>query len=65
MLWFVLWFVLVVAALAFFALLGLWLFRKAKAVTADLAGVSEQFAQVSAATRSTEDGPGTDLGGVR
>ena len=45
MLWFSVWFVLVTIALVFFALLGLWLFRKVKAVTADLTAVSAQLAR--------------------
>ena len=54
MLWFSLWFVLITVALVFLALLGRWLFGKAKAVTADLAAVSDQLAQVTAATRASD-----------
>ena len=49
MLWFVLWFLLVAAALTLFALLGLRLYRQAKALTAELSTASHRLAEVSAA----------------
>ena len=49
MLWFVLWFLLVAAALTLIALLGLRLYRQAKALTAELSTASHRLAEVSAA----------------
>ncbi|MDQ1641145.1 MAG: hypothetical protein QOJ90_496 [Actinomycetota bacterium] len=47
--WALLWFVLVLGAAGLFALLGVRLFRQAKALVRELSAVSERLAQVSEA----------------
>ncbi|MDQ1626058.1 MAG: hypothetical protein QOJ49_1556 [Actinomycetota bacterium] len=47
--WALLWFVLVIAAAGLFALLGIRLFRQAKALVRELSAVSDRLAQVSEA----------------
>lgn len=49
MLWFLLWFILVAAAVGLFAYLGLRLWRQAKALTRELGTVSDRLAEISAA----------------
>jgi hypothetical protein len=52
--WVLIWLVLVIAAVAVFAVLGLRLFRQAKALTAELVTASERLAAVSAALEEVE-----------
>jgi hypothetical protein len=47
--WALLWFVLGIAAAGLFALLGIRLFRQAKALVRELSAVSDRLAQVSEA----------------
>jgi hypothetical protein len=47
-LWFLLWFVLVLAAAAFFAYLGRHLWRKAKALTTELGVASDRLGAIAA-----------------
>jgi hypothetical protein len=47
--WALLWFVLVLGAAGLFALLGVRLFRQAKALVRELSAVSDRLAQVSEA----------------
>ena len=47
--WVLLWFVLVLGAAGLFALLGVRLFRQAKALVRELSAVSDRLAQVSEA----------------
>jgi DNA-directed RNA polymerase specialized sigma24 family protein len=48
-LWFLLWFVLVVAAAAFLGYLARDLYRKAKALMRDAAAASDRFGEITAA----------------
>jgi hypothetical protein len=48
-LWFLLWLVLVLLAAAFFAYLGRDLWRKAKALTAELGAASDRLGEIAAA----------------
>ena len=59
--WFFLWFALIAAAVAILALLGLRLWRKVKALTAEAGTVADRFAEVSAAMTELAAPPGTDL----
>jgi hypothetical protein len=52
-LWFLLWFVLVVAAGVFLGFLGRNLYRKAKALTREAAAASDRLGEITAATDST------------
>jgi hypothetical protein len=58
-LWFLLWLVLIVAAAAFFAYLGRDLYRKAKALTAELAAASDRLAEITDAMTESIAPPGT------
>lgn len=49
MLWFLLWFVLVVAAAAFLGYLARHLYRKAKALTREAAAASDRMGEITAA----------------
>ena len=54
MLWFLLWAVLVVAAAAFLSYLARTLYRKAKALTREVAAASDRLGEITAAmTEST------------
>lgn len=57
MLWFLLWLALFVAAAAFFAWLGRHLYRKAKALTTELAAASDRLAAISAAMAESSAPP--------
>jgi len=48
-LWFLLWFVLVVAAAAFLGYLALGLYRKAKALMREAAAASDRLGEITAA----------------
>jgi hypothetical protein len=48
-LWFLLWFILVAAAVGLFAVLGLHLYRQAKALVAELSAASDRLGEISAA----------------
>jgi hypothetical protein len=48
-LWFLLWFVLVVAAVGVLTVLGVHLYRQAKALTAELAAASDRLGEIGAA----------------
>jgi hypothetical protein len=64
-LWFLLWFVLIAGALAFFALLGVRLWRQLKLLTAELTTAADRLAQVSAAMDELSSPPGADSAGRR
>ena len=49
MLWFLLWFVLVVASTAFLGYLALHLYRKAKALMREAAAASDRLGEITAA----------------
>lgn len=49
MLWFLLWFVLVVAAAAFLGYLALHLYRKAKALKREAADAADRLGEITAA----------------
>lgn len=49
MLWFLLWLVLVLLAAAFLGYLGRHLWRKAKALTAELGAASDRLGEIAAA----------------
>ena len=57
MLWFLLWLVLVLAAAIFFAYLGRHLWRKAKALTAELGAASDRLGEIAAAMNEPGSGP--------
>jgi hypothetical protein len=48
-LWFLLWFIPIAAALGVFAVLGLRLYRQAKALTAELSAASDRLTQAASA----------------
>jgi hypothetical protein len=61
--WVALWVLLLVAAVAVFAFLGLRLFRQVKAVTRELGAASERLSGISAQLAdisASETGHGTD-----
>jgi len=58
--WFLLWFALIAAAVAVLALLGLRLWRKIKALTAEAGTVTDRLAEVSAAMTDPAASPRTD-----
>ena len=57
MLWFLLWFVLVLLAAVFFAYLGRHLWRKAKALTAELGAASDRFGEIAALMSESSSPP--------
>ena len=57
MLWFLLWLVLVLAAAAFFAYLGRHLWRKAKAMTAELGAASARLGEIAAVISESSPPP--------
>lgn len=61
MLWVLLWFGLVAAAIACFAYLGLRLFRQLKALTAELSTASQRLGELSAAVADPGPAGTTDL----
>ena len=64
MLWFLLWFVLVVAATAFLGYLALGLYRKAKALMREAAAASDRLREITAAmdeSTALRDASGSDL----
>jgi uncharacterized protein YoxC len=61
--WVLLWVVLVLAAVAVFAFLGVRLFRQGKAVARELSAASERLSRISAQLAqisAAETGPGTE-----
>jgi hypothetical protein len=56
-LWFLLWLVLVLAAAAFFAYLGRHLWRKAKAMTAELGAASHRLGKIANAISESSSPP--------
>jgi len=58
--WFSLWFALVAAGVTILTLLGLHLWRKVKALTAEAGTAADRFAEVSAAITTRPAPPGTD-----
>jgi hypothetical protein len=48
-LWILVWFILVAAAVALFAYLGVRLWRQAKALSSELSAASERLGQIAAA----------------
>jgi hypothetical protein len=58
-LWFLLWLVLVFGAAGFFAYLGRHLWRKAKALTAELGAASDRLGAIAAAMSESSSPPHT------
>jgi hypothetical protein len=58
-LWFLLWLVLVLAAALFFAYLGRHLWRKAKALTAELGAASDRLGEIAAVIGDSSSPPPT------
>jgi hypothetical protein len=56
-LWFLLWFILIAAAVGVLAVLGLHLYRQAKALTAELSAASDRLGQISAAIADSAPPP--------
>jgi hypothetical protein len=56
-LWFLIWFVLVVAAVGVLTVLGVHLYRQAKALTAELAAASDRLGEISAAIAHSAPAP--------
>ena len=65
MLWFLLWLVLVLGAAAFFAYLGRHLWRKAKALTAELGAASDRLGEIAAAISEPSSPPHTRASDLR
>lgn len=59
MLWFLLWLVLVLAAAVFFAYLAGHLWRKAKALTAELGAASDRLGEIAAVIGESSSPPHT------
>jgi hypothetical protein len=64
-LWFLLWLALIVAAAAFFTYLGRHLYRKAKALTAELAAASDRLAEITDAMTESSSPPSTHSSDLR
>ncbi|MEP6759927.1 MAG: hypothetical protein ABJA93_00995 [Sporichthyaceae bacterium] len=65
MLWFLLWFVLVLAAAAILAYLGRHLYRKAKALTAELGAATDRLAEITDALTQSSAPPRTGSADLR
>jgi hypothetical protein len=64
-LWFLLWLVLVLLAAAFFAYLGRHLWRKAKALTAELGAASDRLGEIAAVMSEPSSPPRTSSPDLR
>jgi uncharacterized membrane protein YedE/YeeE len=64
-LWFLLWLALFVAAAAIFAYLGRHLWRKAKALTTELAAASDRLAEITDALAGASAPPPTRSSDLR
>ena len=65
MLWFLLWLVLVLVAAAFLAYLGRHVWRKAKALTAELGAASDRLGEIAAAISEPSSPPHTRASDLR
>ena len=65
MLWFLLWLVLVLVAAAFLAYLGRHVWRKAKALTAELGAASDRLGEIAAAISESSSPPHTRSSDLR